>query len=64
MAKPKTIKLTEETYNALDELREKRETFDEAVKRLLRVFREVAQVAGTLGPGHHLKGSKPPGEEE
>ena len=52
---PKTIKLNETTYLALDELREKRETFDEAVQRLLSVFQQIQAVSDTLGPGHYLK---------
>ena len=64
MSKLKTIKLSEETYDALDDLRRKRETFDEAVRRLLRVFREVRQVADTLVSAHPLVGRKSTGEKK
>jgi len=36
--KPKTIWLKEETYQRLDQLREKRETFDQVVNRLCVVY--------------------------
>jgi len=55
----KTIKVSEKTYDALEELRDKRETFDEAVQRLLQVFRTIKGVSDTLGPSHFLKGDKP-----
>jgi len=53
------INLSDETYHALEDLREKRETFDEAVKRLLRVFSTLRNVSDILGPGHYLKGEPP-----
>jgi len=36
--KPKTIWLKEETYQRLDQLREKRESFDQVVSRLCWIF--------------------------
>ena len=60
----KTIKLSDETYSALETLREKRETFDEAVKRLLHVFSTLRNVSDILGPSHYLKSDKPPGGGE
>jgi len=54
----KTIKLSDESYAALEELREKRETFDQAFKRLLRVYRTIDSLSDALGPGHYLKGDK------
>ncbi|MBU2685933.1 MAG: antitoxin VapB family protein [Gammaproteobacteria bacterium] len=56
----KTIKLSDKTYNALEDLREKRETFDEAVQRLLNVFRTLKEASDILGPGHYLKSPTPP----
>ena len=58
-----TIKVSDETYRALEDLQEKRETFDEAVKRLIKVFRIIKQVSDTLGPGHYLRSDTPPGQE-
>jgi len=55
----KTIKLNEGTYNDLDELREKRETFDEVVARVLRVHRTVQGLSDSLGDHHYLKGPRP-----
>lgn len=51
----KTIKLSDETYQKLEELREKRDTFDMTVKRLLKVFEALHDVSETLGPSHYLK---------
>ena len=59
-----TIKVSDESYRALEDLREKRETFDEAVKRLLGVFNMLKGVSDTLGPGHPLRGERPPGQHE
>ena len=58
----KTIKLTDETYAALENLREKRETFDEAVQRLFRVYKTISNVSDILGPSHYLKGPPPYGK--
>jgi len=52
---PKTIKLSEESYRSLEELRQKRETFDDAVKRLLAVFKTISDLSENLGPSHYLK---------
>lgn len=58
----KTIKLAEETYDELEKLREKRETFDQAVRRLLRVHATVQDLSDNLGPSHYLKGARPGSE--
>jgi len=42
--KPKTIWLKEETYQRLDRLREKRESFDQVVSRLCWIFEHRKEV--------------------
>ena len=62
----KTVKLSDESYAALEELREKRETMDKAFQRMLRVFRsyqEVAEALGTGQPSHRSPSQPPPGAE-
>lgn len=59
----KTIKVSQETYNALEELREKRETFDQAVQRVIKVFKQLEEMSKALGPAHYLKSDSPPGRE-
>lgn len=51
----KTIKLENKTYHRLEEVREKRETFSQAVERLLDLFAKMSDVSRTLGPSHFLK---------
>lgn len=51
----KTIRLEDEVYNDLDAIREKRETFSQAVARIIRVFTTIKDVSDTLGPQHYLK---------
>ena len=55
----KTIRLEDGVYIGLDAIREKRETFSEAVERIIRVYVTIKDVSDTLGPGHYLKGDKP-----
>ena len=57
---PHTIRLSDEVYTSLEELRQKRETFDQAVRRLLAVFGALSEVAHTLGPSHPLNAKEPP----
>jgi len=57
----KTIKVDEQTYKDLDEIRDKRETFDEVVKRVIAVFKQIQQLSDDLGPGHYLKSDTSPG---
>lgn len=59
----KTIKLSQETYDALEELRTKKETKGEAVMRLITVFKQLEQMSAALGPAHQLKSDSPPGRE-
>jgi len=53
----KTIRLNDETYKALEELQQKRETFDAVVKRLIDVFVMLRDVSNTLGPHQFLGGN-------
>ena len=50
-----TIRLSAETYMALENIREKRETFSQAVERIIKVYATMREVSDTLGPSHHLK---------
>jgi len=40
----KTIKLDEQVYQELDQLREKRETFSQAVGRLISLYQAIEKV--------------------
>ena len=60
MSKP--IRLENEVYDKLDNIREKRETFSGVVERLIRVYATIKDVSDILGPGHYLK--EKPGKEE
>jgi len=51
----KTVRLSDESYAALEDLREKRETFDEAFKRLIKVYQTIFSISDALGPGHYLQ---------
>ena len=51
----KTIRLEDRVYVKLDAIREKRETFSEAVARLIVVYTTIKGVSVTLGPSHYLK---------
>jgi len=51
----KTIKLLNNTYHRLEAVREKRETFSQAVDRLMDLFTMMGDVSKTLGPSHHLQ---------
>lgn len=48
MGKAKTIWLRDETYNRLEQFRDKRETFSEAVERLLELPRRIRDLANIL----------------
>jgi len=56
----KSIKVTDEVYLALEAIREKRETFSEAIERLLRVYDTIK---GVSEPSHYLKSPQPRGTE-
>ena len=58
----KTIRLTDGAYIALEVIREKRETFSEAVERLIKVYATIKVVSDTLGPSHYLRSETPPGK--
>ncbi|MBA7707088.1 hypothetical protein ES703_115953 [subsurface metagenome] len=51
----KTIRLEDQVYSDLDAIREKRETFSEAVERVIKVYATMKEVSDTLGPAHFLK---------
>ena len=60
----KTIKLEDSVYLELEELRGKRETFSEAVARILNVAKTIRDVSEILGPGHYLKSDVPPSKRD
>ena len=55
----KLIRLTDGTYIVLEAIRRKRESFSEAVERLIKVYLTIKEVSDTLGPGHYLKERSP-----
>jgi len=44
---PKTIRLNPDTYERLASLRDKRETFDDVLQRLLSVYKKVEDLRTT-----------------
>ena len=56
--KAKTIWLRLKTYERLDGIRGKRESFDTLVNRLCDVYDQLKEVSDTLGPGHPLQDTK------
>lgn len=51
----RNIQLQDDVYARLEAFREKRETFSEAVDRLLSFNLNIMTVLGNLGPSPHLK---------
>ncbi|MBA7607947.1 hypothetical protein ES703_15117 [subsurface metagenome] len=51
----KLVRVSDEVYDKLDAIREKRETFSEAVERIIEVYTKMQEVSDTLGPAHFLK---------
>ena len=51
----KTIRVDDQVYNELEELRGKRETFSQVIERLLAIVRPLRQASEILGPSHYLK---------
>jgi len=49
----KSVKLDDQVYQDLDQLREKRETFSQAVQRLLKLWGQIEGL-GLPGRGQHL----------
>ncbi len=47
----KTIKVEEQVYNDLDRFREKRETFSQAISRLLSLLSKVGELRSILEGG-------------
>lgn len=50
----KQIRLSDPTYLRLESIREKRETFSQAIERMLDFYIKVELIAKTLGPSHYL----------
>jgi predicted CopG family antitoxin len=48
----KTIKLDDQVHRDLEEVQQKRETFSQAVARLIKFYREVTNLAWTHGVEH------------
>ena len=59
----KFIKLHLDTYQELDRVREKRETFNNVVGRLLRIHKTLSDISTTLGPFHYLRSPNPPSSD-
>lgn len=60
----KLIKLDLDTYNRLDGVREKGQSFSFVVDKLLDLYIMLTDVSDALGPSHYLKSDKPPGKGE
>ncbi len=52
----KTIKIKEDTYESLEELRAARDTFDEIIKRLLRLYANACIYRQTIDETTELAG--------
>ncbi len=59
----KTIRVEEDVYRQLEELRDWKETFSQVIGRLLKVYTVIEKVSDTLGPGHYLKQRSSPHRE-
>ena len=51
----KAIKVDEQVYARLEELRDWKETFSQVIVRLLKVYDVLYTVRDVLGPGHFLR---------
>lgn len=60
----KIIKLHDDTYDNLDAIREKRESFNDTVERLIDLYSKIETASQILGPSHYLKSPVPPGVKE
>jgi len=49
-----TIYLWEKTYQRLDALRGKRESFDAVINRLCSVYETIKAIPDTVGPGYQI----------
>ena len=56
----KTIRVEDETYEDLEKLIIHRETFNNVIQRLLKVYHTLSEVSVILGPEHWLKSEKSP----
>ena len=55
----KTIRVSDQTYHQIESILAPRETFNEAILRILKVYQQMKTVSDTLGPSHYLKGERP-----
>lgn len=55
----KTIRVSDQTYQALEGILAPRETFNEVILRILKVYQQMRTVSDSLGAGHYLKREKP-----
>lgn len=51
----KLIRVEQQVYDELEELRDKRETFSQVIERLLSTIRPLREASSILGPSHYLK---------
>lgn len=56
----KAIKVRDDIYEKLDDIRGKGETFSDVIAVLLKVYVTIKTTSDILGPSHFLKGYKPP----
>ena len=55
----KLVRVSDEVYTTLDDIREKREPFSEVVGRLIKLHNTMTEVSDTLGPSHYLRERSP-----
>jgi predicted CopG family antitoxin len=48
----KSIKLDDQVHKSLEEIQNRRETFSQAVARLIKFYREVSEIAWRHGMDH------------
>ena len=59
-----SIKVNDENYNRLLELEGKRETFNDIISRLIRVYDTLFSVKDILGPSHPIAAGHGPGSQD
>jgi len=59
----KAIKVRDDIYTKLDEMRDQRTTFSDVISVLLKVYETIKTTSDILGPGHFLKGNAPPARD-
>lgn len=50
----KQIRVSDTTYKELELLMQPRETFENVLRRLLVVYKEISDIKTTIGPSHYL----------